>query len=163
MLSHFWTANEDARLRREQIHDWLDDLGAFASSIVASAVTEWRQTQSKRPVPADIRTICLRLEREAKEDRERHRPLPASRQIEAIPPSPDTVRDNWRQISWLELSQAEQDLFRQENEARHREAPRPAVRLPVIPPGAALRPAYETASVTPERLAQLMRMLPERG
>jgi hypothetical protein len=112
LLSHYWTGNEDARLRREQIHDWLDDLGAFASSIVASAVTEWRQTQSKRPSPADIRTICLRLEREAKEDRERHRPMPASRQIEAIPPSPDTVRDNWRSITFSGLSEAERDLYR---------------------------------------------------
>lgn len=59
LLSHFWTADEDPRLRKLQIADWLDDLAEFGPGIVSRAVKEWRQTETKRPTPADIRKLCI--------------------------------------------------------------------------------------------------------
>lgn len=58
LLSHYWTADESAALRDAQLGDWLEDLNAFAASVVAQAVAHWRQHETRRPTPADIRKIC---------------------------------------------------------------------------------------------------------
>lgn len=64
LLSHYWTANEDPRLRELQMLDWLDDLAEFPASAVAEAVKRWRQGpgSAKRPLPYDIRATCLELQ-----------------------------------------------------------------------------------------------------
>ena len=61
LLSHYWTANEDAALREAQLSDWLDDLGEFPAAVVKEAIAEWRRGQTKRPTPADIRSICKEM------------------------------------------------------------------------------------------------------
>ena len=58
LLSHFWTADEDEALRKGQLRDWLDDLGHFPASVVAVACQDWRQTQTRRPMIADILRLC---------------------------------------------------------------------------------------------------------
>ena len=61
LLSHYWTANEDAALREAQLGDWLDDLGSFPANVVVEAVAEWRRGQNRRPTPADIRALCKEM------------------------------------------------------------------------------------------------------
>ncbi len=69
LLSHFWATGEPESLRREQAHDWLDDLREFAPKTVARACAEWRRGQTRRPMIADIRKLCI-------EDREIYNPPP---------------------------------------------------------------------------------------
>ena len=59
LLAHYWTTNEPQEVRRAIAEDWLEDLGEFPAEVVEAACREWRQTQSRRPTPADIRTLCI--------------------------------------------------------------------------------------------------------
>lgn len=59
LLSHFWAANEDSRLRAAIAQDWLSDMGEFHESVVAEACQEWRRAETKRPTIADIRRLCM--------------------------------------------------------------------------------------------------------
>jgi hypothetical protein len=61
LLSHYWTANEDPRLRQLQMRDWLEDLSEFPAQQVVAAIREYRQgpTQHQRPKPGDIRLLCV--------------------------------------------------------------------------------------------------------
>lgn len=59
LMSHYWTANEDPRLRKAQAEDWLEDLAEFHEGIVGEACRDWRQEQTRRPTPADVRQLCL--------------------------------------------------------------------------------------------------------
>lgn len=59
LMSHFWVANEDPRLRGAQAEDWLDDLSEFHEAVVGEACRDWRQVQTRRPTPAEIRLICM--------------------------------------------------------------------------------------------------------
>ena len=58
LLSHYWTAEEHAAARQAQVEDWIDDLVEFGSGVVQVACTEWRRTEHRRPLPADIRKLC---------------------------------------------------------------------------------------------------------
>ena len=64
LMAHYWTANESATVRREQTDDWIEDLAEFPATVVVAACREWRQTQSRRPTPAEIRLLCI-AERQA--------------------------------------------------------------------------------------------------
>ena len=68
-MAHYWTADETATVRREQTEDWLEDLVEFGPGIVAAACREWRQTQHRRPTPADIRTLCIAEQHAEREHR----------------------------------------------------------------------------------------------
>ncbi len=59
LLSHFWATGEPESLRREQAHDWLDDLREYGPETVSRACGEWRRMQSRRPTIADIRKLCV--------------------------------------------------------------------------------------------------------
>lgn len=59
LLSHYWTTDEDARIRQAQIADWIDDLSRFSASLVADACKRWRMTDRRKPTPADIVGFCL--------------------------------------------------------------------------------------------------------
>ena len=62
LLSHYWTADTDPKLRQLQSADWLDDLEEFAAVTVAEACAEWRQKPGgRRPTPGDIRAICVEI------------------------------------------------------------------------------------------------------
>lgn len=58
LMSHFWTANEDPRLRAAQAQDWLEDLAEFHEALVGEACRDWRQSETRRPTIADIRKLC---------------------------------------------------------------------------------------------------------
>ncbi len=59
MMGHYWTADDHPAARQAQIEDWLEDLDEFDVAIVRAACREWRQTQSRRPTPADIRFLAI--------------------------------------------------------------------------------------------------------
>lgn len=57
-------------MRRTIAEDWLADLAEFPAEIVAVACREWRQQPgARRPLPGDIRTLCIALDRERHEKR----------------------------------------------------------------------------------------------
>lgn len=62
-MAHYWVANESPKLRAALAADWLDDLAEFHESIVAMACRDWRQTETRRPTPAEIRKLCLEVTR----------------------------------------------------------------------------------------------------
>jgi len=58
-MSHYWTDTDHIETRRAQIADWLEDTIEFGPAIVAEACREWRRTQTRRPVPSEIRRLCI--------------------------------------------------------------------------------------------------------
>jgi hypothetical protein len=75
LLSHYWTSEEHAAARQAQVEDWIDDLAEFGSGVVQEACAEWRRSETRRPLPADIRRLCV-------EERDRR----AWRETRALPP-----------------------------------------------------------------------------
>lgn len=67
LLSHYWIANEPEEVRRAQVDDWIGDLAEFGPDIVNEACARWRISQSRRPVPADVRLIAVQVQREQNE------------------------------------------------------------------------------------------------
>ncbi len=61
-MSHYWTSDDAQEFRALQLADWIEDLAKFPAHHVATAVAEWRQTQSRRPTPADIIKIIGRIQ-----------------------------------------------------------------------------------------------------
>lgn len=61
LLSHYFVTGEAAPLRRSQANDWIDDLKEFHEAIVADSGRYWRQNETRRPTPADIRRLCLEV------------------------------------------------------------------------------------------------------
>lgn len=59
LMGHYWAADTPIEIRRELARDWLEDLREFPLAMVENACREWRQTQSRRPTPADIRKLCI--------------------------------------------------------------------------------------------------------
>lgn len=84
LMSHYWTADDPIESRREQIIDWIEDLIEFGAAAVADACREWRQTQSRRPTPADIRKLCIAEQIRQREAEIRFLPPPAKPEPEAV-------------------------------------------------------------------------------
>ncbi len=59
LLNHYWTADDDPAMRRVQAEDWINDLVEFEAEDVQNACREWRQNQTRRPTPADIRLLAI--------------------------------------------------------------------------------------------------------
>lgn len=62
LLGHYWTADEPARLRQAQIEDWVEDLNDFDPGVVEQACRDWRRGSDRRPVPSEIRRMCIEEE-----------------------------------------------------------------------------------------------------
>jgi hypothetical protein len=62
LLAHYYIADMDAALRARLGLDWVNDLAEFPASVVASVCDEWRRSETKRPVIADMRARCLVLQ-----------------------------------------------------------------------------------------------------
>lgn len=111
LLSHYWTAADPVEVRRAQIGDWLEDLAEFAAPVVSEAAKEWRQENTRRPSPGDIRLLCIAIKRR---DAEKRRPVVkriSDMAREPIPPD-DVIREHWRNIRFPLLTEAEKELFR---------------------------------------------------
>lgn len=65
LLLHYWTPQQlSDGARAAMAADWLDDLREFGPDLVAEACASWRRTQSRRPTPADIRSLAIQAQRE---------------------------------------------------------------------------------------------------
>jgi hypothetical protein len=72
-MNHYWTSDDPIAMRQAQIEDWIDDLIEFPLHAIEEAIREWRQTQTRRPTPAQIRSLAVAAQRAS-------RPLPRSRE-----------------------------------------------------------------------------------
>jgi hypothetical protein len=86
LLSHYWTADEHPAARQAQVEDWIDDLVEFGSGVVQEACTDWRRAEHRRPLPADIRALCV-VERDRRAWRATRAlpaptPVPTQRQLD---------------------------------------------------------------------------------
>lgn len=88
LLSHYWAAEEDPRLRAALARDWVGDLAEFHESVVAEACAEWRRGSSRRPTPADIRGLCIDAT---------HAPAPPRRPVPTRVETPEEVAAQVRQ------------------------------------------------------------------
>jgi hypothetical protein len=59
LLSHYWAGDEPEAVRQAQIEDWITDLVEFPLHVVADMCQRWRQTETRRPLPTDIRRLCI--------------------------------------------------------------------------------------------------------
>ena len=85
LLAHFWTGDDPPEARQAQLEDWIEDLREFGPEAVADACREWRQTQARRPVPADIRLICIDAQNRRRERDAAMLPPPEEPPDEPIP------------------------------------------------------------------------------
>lgn len=102
--------------------DWLDDLSEFPAMIVAEACKRWRQGNTRRPTPGDIRLACIEIQRERAPKRA-GKPILALVKPEPMP-APDVVRPYWRKLRFGELTEAERELFRADVAERTAQLPR---------------------------------------
>lgn len=69
LLLHYWAPGElSDEARRAMAADWLEDLSEFGPEIVANACREWRRRPiNRRPLPGEIRAICIEQQTKAQE------------------------------------------------------------------------------------------------
>lgn len=89
-MGHYWAADTPIEIRRELARDWLEDLREFGAEIVNIACRQWRQAQSRRPTPADIRLLCIAEQRSRNERIALPAPLVEPEQ-EAYRPTADDI------------------------------------------------------------------------
>lgn len=92
--------------------------------IVADACKRWRQGNTRRPTPGDIRLACIEIQRESA-------PKRAGKPVLALvkpepKPAADVVRPCCRKLSFRELTEAEQALFLADVAERTAQLPREA-------------------------------------
>jgi hypothetical protein len=62
LLSHYWTSADPPAARQLQIEDWIEDLVEFSDEAVEAACRGWRQSETRRPTPAEIRSLTVMAE-----------------------------------------------------------------------------------------------------
>jgi hypothetical protein len=78
LLLHYYSPGDlSEAARKAMAQDWVEDLVEFGPTAVAHGCREWRQTQSKRPTPADIRRLCIESQNRRRENAVRSLPPPA--------------------------------------------------------------------------------------
>src|SRR6185437_13555683 len=112
LLSHYWTALEDDKLRAAQVDNWLTDLEPWPLETLEAALTEWRQSNRRKPTPADIRALCVALQPPPKA-----KPYAPEWLMEAqkkgwlpMPTDENLIRPNWNDIPAPYLTKAEHRL-----------------------------------------------------
>jgi len=64
LLAHYRSPEMPEAVERAVAGDWIEDLGEFPASVVEEACRRWRRHPSKfryRPLPGDIRSICVEI------------------------------------------------------------------------------------------------------
>ena len=84
MLNHYWQREPVEAVKIQMMVDWMDTLDQFTPDEIKGACAEWLATQSRKPNPADIRTMIvgrrnvyrsknrMKIAPEAKPDRKKH-------------------------------------------------------------------------------------------
>jgi hypothetical protein len=75
LLEHYFVVDRDPRVQKGIAYDWAEDLAEFPEWAVHEAARKWRRMETKRPTPAHIRDLCLRLTREPVKQRNRLREM----------------------------------------------------------------------------------------
>lgn len=82
LLLHYYSPGDlSEAARKAMAQDWVEDLVEFGPTAVSQGCREWRQTQSKRPTPADIRRLCIESQNRRRENA-----------VRSLPPPPDAER-----------------------------------------------------------------------
>src|SRR5262245_10945396 len=120
LLTHYWTADDPAAARQLQLNDWLEDLSEFDPELVGAACKEYRRgpERVRRPLPGDIREICLRRQARNADHRIHRLAITDARQ-----PWPDWLRDLWGPEPHGPMDRAEaieRDKQRQREQLRRR-------------------------------------------
>lgn len=120
LLTHYWTAGESDAVRFAQMQDWIEDLAEFGPFAVGEACKEYRRgpDHTRRPLPGDIRIICIRLQAADAMRLEHRRDMAAARD-----PWPDWLRDLWGPEPHGPMDRAEaieRDKDRQREQLRRR-------------------------------------------
>lgn len=61
MLGQYFVPDMPFELQALLLADWVDSLNEFPSWAVKAACDRWRDTERRKPTPADIRAICVDL------------------------------------------------------------------------------------------------------
>ena len=94
LMTHYWTTDDHPAVRQAQVEDWLEDMAEFDPEIVRQACAEWRQTQTRRPTPAELRTIAAQIWR-----RQNPEPEPVY-----LPPPPTRMEDPVKRAEMARLA-----------------------------------------------------------
>ena len=150
LLSHYWTGDEDPRVRALQIADWVSDLQRFGGEIVSRACAEWRTTETRRPVPADLYRLCCGYDRG---------PKSAPPRLE----SPEVVSDRQHDREHDQrVREYEADMQRRFAEAAAwRDSPE-GREMMAPAPNSSPDHRWRTATLSSERLAELIANLDKR-
>jgi hypothetical protein len=103
LLAHYWLESEHALARRQIIRDWIDDLIEFAPDIVKDACGEWRRTERRRPMIADIRALCIPVHNKRAQER-----------ALAAPSSLSEAEKYARSVGWASNAERRDALIRSE-------------------------------------------------
>ncbi len=61
LLAHYFLASTDASISTMVGADWIDCLAVFPKEHLDKAVTWWRDNETRKPKPADIRKLAIRF------------------------------------------------------------------------------------------------------
>lgn len=69
LLLHYWAPGDlSDEARKAMAADWLEDLSEFGPDVVGHACREWRRKPiNRRPLPGEIRALCIERKREVQE------------------------------------------------------------------------------------------------
>jgi hypothetical protein len=73
-MNHYWKENDHPAARQAQVEDWIEDLVEFSDEAVEAACRGWRQSETRRPTPAEIRSLTVMAEERIRTAK--HRALP---------------------------------------------------------------------------------------
>lgn len=60
LLSHYFLASTSDGLNKAVATDWVESLSVFPQDCIEKACAEWRDEETKKPKPADIRKLCIK-------------------------------------------------------------------------------------------------------
>lgn len=60
LLSHYFTATKNENINGMIAMDWIESLSPFPQIAIESAIRHWRDNDSRKPKPADIRKLAVR-------------------------------------------------------------------------------------------------------
>lgn len=138
--------------------DWLDDLREFGPKIVEEACAEYRQTQTFRPTPADIRRLCIEAQSSQREHDHYRRALSA----------PGVARGTWspeeeeayaRQAGWSSALERRDAIAAQEEKYRLAEEWRRSTGFMPGNPGNSPAKRMQVPEHTPEQWAKFQQQL----
>lgn len=69
LLSHYYAATAHEGINAMVAHDWLESLAVLPQSAIAEACATWRDNETRKPTPAQIRKLAIRAFGEAEWER----------------------------------------------------------------------------------------------